>query len=184
MPFAGDARQTVVDAHLYGAIGGLALAFLPALAPQSRSDAVVILRAHVKQLTRIRISRTGLPGRRHDGEARRANPPSCAPPSTRRRRCSATTSGSCASRDRLRSSTPPNVHSPPCWLRASPPGACGGSASGAAPSIVTGHSLGEFTALVAADAIDFATCVDLVRFRGKVMQEAVPAGHAARWRRC
>jgi [acyl-carrier-protein] S-malonyltransferase len=47
---------------------------------------------------------------------------------------------------------------------------------GAAPSVVTGHSLGEFTALVAASAIDFATCVDLVRFRGQVMQEAVPPG--------
>ena len=50
---------------------------------------------------------------------------------------------------------------------------------GATPAIVTGHSLGEFTALVAAGAIDFATCVDLVRFRGKVMQEAVPAGTGA-----
>jgi len=50
---------------------------------------------------------------------------------------------------------------------------------GAAPTLVTGHSLGEFTALVAAGAIDFTTCVDLVRFRGRVMQEAVPAGHGA-----
>ena len=50
---------------------------------------------------------------------------------------------------------------------------------GAMPAIVTGHSLGEFTALVAAGAIDFAACVDLVRFRGKVMQEAVPAGTGA-----
>jgi [acyl-carrier-protein] S-malonyltransferase len=50
---------------------------------------------------------------------------------------------------------------------------------GALPSIVTGHSLGEFTALVAAQAIDFATCVDLVRFRGQAMQEAVPAGTGA-----
>lgn len=47
---------------------------------------------------------------------------------------------------------------------------------GALPAIVTGHSLGEFTALVAAGAIDFGACVDLVRFRGQVMQEAVPAG--------
>ena len=44
------------------------------------------------------------------------------------------------------------------------------------PVVVTGHSLGEFTALAAAGAIDFATCVDLVRFRGSVMQEAVPRG--------
>jgi [acyl-carrier-protein] S-malonyltransferase len=47
---------------------------------------------------------------------------------------------------------------------------------GAAPAVVTGHSLGEFTALVAASAIDFPACIDLVRFRGQVMQEAVPAG--------
>src|SRR5688572_6100538 len=50
---------------------------------------------------------------------------------------------------------------------------------GAVPAIVTGHSLGEFTALVAADAIDFSVCIDLVRFRGQVMQEAVPAGTGA-----
>jgi [acyl-carrier-protein] S-malonyltransferase len=50
---------------------------------------------------------------------------------------------------------------------------------GAAPAIVTGHSLGEFTALVAAEAMDFAACVDLVRFRGNVMQEAVPLGTGA-----
>ena len=47
---------------------------------------------------------------------------------------------------------------------------------GPRPAVVTGHSLGEFTALVAAEAIDFKNCVDLVRFRGKVMQEAVPLG--------
>ena len=47
---------------------------------------------------------------------------------------------------------------------------------GREPAVVTGHSLGEFTALTAAGAIDFASCVDLVRFRGKVMQEAVPLG--------
>lgn len=47
---------------------------------------------------------------------------------------------------------------------------------GRAPAVVTGHSLGEFTALVAGGAIDFLGCVDLVRFRGKVMQEAVPLG--------
>src|SRR5262245_3091166 len=50
---------------------------------------------------------------------------------------------------------------------------------GATPGVVTGHSLGEFTALVAAGAIDFTVCVELVRFRGKAMQEAVPAGTGA-----
>ncbi|HEV7606149.1 MAG TPA: ACP S-malonyltransferase [Steroidobacteraceae bacterium] len=48
--------------------------------------------------------------------------------------------------------------------------------AGPMPAVVTGHSLGEFTALVAAGAIDFTNCVDLVRFRGKAMQEAVPLG--------
>ncbi len=47
------------------------------------------------------------------------------------------------------------------------------------PAVVTGHSLGEFTALVAAGALDFKTCIDLVRFRGQVMQAAVPAGTGA-----
>jgi [acyl-carrier-protein] S-malonyltransferase len=50
---------------------------------------------------------------------------------------------------------------------------------GAQPVVVTGHSLGEFTALTAAGAIDFPVCIDLVRFRGRVMQEAVPAGTGA-----
>jgi [acyl-carrier-protein] S-malonyltransferase len=50
---------------------------------------------------------------------------------------------------------------------------------GAVPATVTGHSLGEFTALVAAQALDFRTCVDLVRFRGQAMQVAVPAGTGA-----
>jgi [acyl-carrier-protein] S-malonyltransferase len=47
---------------------------------------------------------------------------------------------------------------------------------GTRPAVVTGHSLGEFTALTAAGAIDFNACIDLVRFRGQVMQEAVPKG--------
>lgn len=51
--------------------------------------------------------------------------------------------------------------------------------AGAEPVIVTGHSLGEFTALVAAGAIDFGVCIDLVRYRGQVMQQAVPAGSGA-----
>jgi len=50
---------------------------------------------------------------------------------------------------------------------------------GRVPEVVTGHSLGEFTALVAAGAIDFGHCVELVRFRGRAMQEAVPKGAGA-----
>ena len=42
-----------------------------------------------------------------------------------------------------------------------------------------GHSLGEWSALVAAGALDFATAVRLVRLRGRAMQEAVPEGQGA-----
>jgi len=50
---------------------------------------------------------------------------------------------------------------------------------GGEPVLVSGHSLGEFTAFVCAGAIDFGTAIELVRFRGEVMQEAVPAGAGA-----
>jgi len=50
---------------------------------------------------------------------------------------------------------------------------------GPEPQVVAGHSLGEFSALVVAGALDFTAAVDLVRFRGRVMQEAVPAGAGA-----
>jgi len=50
---------------------------------------------------------------------------------------------------------------------------------GPQPDIVAGHSLGEYTALVAAQAISFADCLPLVRFRAQAMQEAVPAGQGA-----
>src|SRR6516225_8735581 len=53
-------------------------------------------------------------------------------------------------------------------------------ARGAAlPAVVSGHSLGEFTALVCADALDYPAAIELVRYRGQVMQEAVPAGSGA-----
>jgi [acyl-carrier-protein] S-malonyltransferase len=50
---------------------------------------------------------------------------------------------------------------------------------GAAPEIVAGHSLGEYTALVAAGALRFEDCLPLVRFRAQAMQEAVPEGKGA-----
>jgi len=50
---------------------------------------------------------------------------------------------------------------------------------GALPAVVSGHSLGEFTALVCAEALEFRAAVDIVRFRGQVMQEAVPLGSGA-----
>jgi [acyl-carrier-protein] S-malonyltransferase len=50
---------------------------------------------------------------------------------------------------------------------------------GAQPEVVAGHSLGEYTALVAAGAIAFGDCLPLVRFRAQAMQEAVPEGQGA-----
>lgn len=50
---------------------------------------------------------------------------------------------------------------------------------GATPSAVAGHSLGEYSALVAAEAIQFADAVRLVRVRARAMQNAVPAGTGA-----
>lgn len=47
---------------------------------------------------------------------------------------------------------------------------------GAAPAVMAGHSLGEYSALVAAGSLAFADAVTLVAERGKLMQEAVPAG--------
>jgi len=50
---------------------------------------------------------------------------------------------------------------------------------GVRPDFVAGHSLGEFSALVAADGLDFADAVRLVRRRGEYMQAAVPEGVGA-----
>ena len=47
---------------------------------------------------------------------------------------------------------------------------------GAAPKAVAGHSLGEYSALIAAGSLEFGDAVSLVRKRGRYMQEAVPAG--------
>ncbi len=50
---------------------------------------------------------------------------------------------------------------------------------GPKPLIVAGHSLGEYTALVAAGALSFRDCLPLVRLRAQAMQEAVPEGMGA-----
>ena len=53
------------------------------------------------------------------------------------------------------------------------------SEGGALPSVVAGHSLGEYSALVAAGALTLAQAVPLVRFRAQAMQDAVPVGTGA-----
>jgi [acyl-carrier-protein] S-malonyltransferase len=50
---------------------------------------------------------------------------------------------------------------------------------GAMPTVVSGHSLGEFTALVCGEALEFAAAVALVHQRGLLMQQASPAGSGA-----
>jgi [acyl-carrier-protein] S-malonyltransferase len=50
---------------------------------------------------------------------------------------------------------------------------------GIAPDFVAGHSLGEYSALVAAGALKFSDAVQIVRKRGTYMQEAVPSGEGA-----
>jgi len=53
------------------------------------------------------------------------------------------------------------------------------AAGGPEPGMVAGHSLGEYTALVASGVIAFRDAVPLVRFRAQAMQEAVPIGEGA-----
>ncbi len=50
---------------------------------------------------------------------------------------------------------------------------------GAQPAMLAGHSLGEYSALVAAGALSFSDCLPLVRLRARAMQEAVPEGTGA-----
>ena len=53
------------------------------------------------------------------------------------------------------------------------------SETGATPAVVAGHSLGEYSALVAAGSLTLAQAAPLVRFRAQAMQEAVPVGVGA-----
>jgi len=52
-------------------------------------------------------------------------------------------------------------------------------AGGTEPAVVAGHSLGEYTALVVADALAFRDALPLVRYRAQAMQKAVPVGAGA-----
>src|SRR5262249_57760375 len=53
------------------------------------------------------------------------------------------------------------------------------AAGGAQPSLLAGHSLGEYAALVAVGALAFSDALPLVRFRAQAMQDAVPSGVGA-----
>ncbi|HET7875318.1 MAG TPA: ACP S-malonyltransferase [Methylomirabilota bacterium] len=67
----------------------------------------------------------------------------------------------------------------PAVLTASVAAAAALAERGVVPHLAAGHSLGEYSALVAAGALDFADAVRLVRKRGEFMQEAVPVGQGA-----
>ncbi len=53
------------------------------------------------------------------------------------------------------------------------------ASGGAVPALMAGHSLGEYTALVCSGSLGFADAIRLVSERGKLMQQAVPAGSGA-----
>jgi [acyl-carrier-protein] S-malonyltransferase len=67
----------------------------------------------------------------------------------------------------------------PAVLTASVAAAAALAERGVTPALAAGHSLGEYSALVAAGALDFEHAVRLVRRRGEFMQEAVPVGTGA-----
>jgi [acyl-carrier-protein] S-malonyltransferase len=67
----------------------------------------------------------------------------------------------------------------PCILTVSAAAAAVLAREGIRPDLVAGHSLGEYSALVAAGAADAAQAAQAVRARGTFMQEAVPAGQGA-----
>jgi [acyl-carrier-protein] S-malonyltransferase len=67
----------------------------------------------------------------------------------------------------------------PAILAASLAVHCAVAERGITPVLVAGHSLGEYSALVAAGVLDFADALRLVRRRGELMQQAVPVGEGA-----
>ena len=133
-----------------------------------------------RQEARVRLSRPGLAEGRHGpgrGPTPRRRP---GRPSRRPTRPSASRSPASAGRGRRRSSTSPPTPSRPWWPPRSPSTARSPRWRPALqPVAVAGHSLGEYSALVAAGALDFADALRLVRRRGELMQEAVPVGEGA-----
>jgi [acyl-carrier-protein] S-malonyltransferase len=71
------------------------------------------------------------------------------------------------------------VNTQPAVLTASVAAAAALAERGVTPRLAAGHSLGEYSALVVAGALQFADAVRLVRRRGEFMQEAVPVGTGA-----
>jgi [acyl-carrier-protein] S-malonyltransferase len=67
-------------------------------------------------------------------------------------------------------------HTQPCLLTASIAAFTVLGLKGVKPSAVAGHSLGEYSALVAAGSISFSDAVRITEIRGRIMQEAVPEG--------
>ena len=67
-------------------------------------------------------------------------------------------------------------HTQPCLLVASIVAFTALGLKGIKPSAVAGHSLGEYSALVAAGSISFGDAVRLTEIRGRIMQEAIPEG--------
>src|SRR5438128_5060150 len=77
------------------------------------------------------------------------------------------------------SELPLTANTQPAVLTASVAAAAACAERGLTPSLAAGHSLGEYSALVAAGALRFSDAVRLVRKRGEFMQEAVPVGTGA-----
>ena len=94
-------------------------------------------------------------------------------------RPSASRSPGSAGRDLRRSSTSPPTPSRRWWRPHRRPRALAVLAPGLAPVAMAGHSLGEYSALVAAGPLGFPDALRLVRRRGELMQEAVPVGKGA-----
>ena len=88
-----------------------------------------------------------------------------------------------AERPLLRRSRGPARRSPRTRSRPSSPSSIAAcrllDARGVAPAFVAGHSLGEYSAHVAAGTLAFADALRIVRRRGRYMQEAVPVGEGA-----